>query len=94
MTCSSDVLQKLGKIITVSLTVRDEWRRIELPLVQHDAVEKKLLQANLILFQNYILGLVRGMSRDRIDLLVEEIKKEMLALACCPHYVHISVASY
>jgi len=69
-------------------------RGTELPLVQHDAVEKKFLQANLILFRNYILSLLRGMMCGSIDLLVEEIKKEMLALALCPHYGWISVASY
>lgn len=65
-----------------------------MPLVQHGAVEKKFLQANLILFRNHTLSLVRGMTCDSIDLLAEEIKKEMLAFTLCPHYGCISVASY
>lgn len=40
---------------------------------QHDAVEKKFVQANMILFQNYKLSLVKGFTYKLsvIDLLAE-----------------------
>lgn len=67
---------------------------MELPPIQHDAVKKDFLQANLILFQNYTFSLVRAMIYDSIDLLAEEIKKDMLTLALGPRYGCISIACY